>query len=193
MMDALARLFLESPFQLTILSALLLLVAYGVWLRSNTERVRRLVFPLAIGLIVALFAVQEWVTTQREDLHNTLDRLIAAVSRHDAAAVLPSISDDYASTDMDRAAVGAFIESALKNTDIFDARIGGIESDIDDDRATTEFSVTATVRVAGQTARLPSRWKLAWTRAPSGWQITQIEPLEVAGNRVSGLRALRHW
>jgi len=192
-MDALARLFLESPLQLTILSAVLILIAYGVWLRSNAERVRRLVFPVAIGLIVALFAFQGWVTTQREELHDTIDRLIAAVSRHDAAAVLSSISDDYASADMDRVAVGAFIESALKNTDIFDARIGGMESDIDGDRATTEFSVTATVRVAGQTARLPSRWKLAWARGPRGWQITQIEPLEVAGNRVSGLRSLRHW
>lgn len=192
-MDALARLFLESPLQLAILSAVLLLLAYAIWLRATSERVRLLIFPVAIGLIVALFAIQELVTTQREELHNTLDRLIVAISHHDAAAVLPNISDDYASPDMDRAAVGAFIESALKNTDIYDARIGGIESDIDGDRATTEFSVTATVRVAGQTARLPSRWKLAWARGPTGWQITQIEPLEVMGNPVHGLRSLRHW
>ncbi len=193
MMDALARLFLESPLQLAVLSAVVLLVAYAVWLRSKSERVRMLIFPAALALIVGLFAVQELVTTQREELQDTLERLIAAVSHHDAAAIRPSISDECIAGDMDQSAVIGFIDAALKNTDIYDARLGSIQTDIAGDGATTEFSVTATVRVAGQAARLPSRWKLAWLRGPRGWQITQIEPLEVAGNRVSGLRALRHW
>jgi len=192
-MDALSHLFFESPLELAILSVVMLLVAYAIWLRAESDRWRRRIWPIALALIAVLFTIQSLVVTQREELSNTLDDLIAAVGRRDPAAIRPIIAADYITDEMDRAGLMSYIEAALEHVEIHDARAGTIQTDIDGDRATMEFSITATVRAANFADRIPSRWRLHWLRTPAGWRITQIEPLEIAGNPVHGLRSLRAW
>ncbi len=188
-MNALSRFLFESPFQLAAACLVLVAGAYVAWLRSEPPW-RGRIGPAIVALFCLLFAVQAIVTTEREEIRAELDALLRAVDRKDLAAIAAVIAPEYADPDFDRPGLLAWIESTLKDVDVFDARIGRCDIEIADGQAAMDLRAGATVRLRGVPARLSTRWRIDWRRLPGGWRITALHPSDVAGRSVARLRDL---
>jgi hypothetical protein len=188
-MQALSRLFFESPLQLAVLSLGLLLGGYLLWLRMEPPG-RRRVMPVTLGVIVLLFLMQRMVVTTREEIRDALAAFVQAVERKDPQDAAMFLSPTFASDDLDREAMTDFIRRALEHVDVYDTRYGRRDITLAGDTATMDLVATATVRVAGLPRRVTGQWRIGWVREPAGWRITALQPMAIDDVGVSSLSAL---
>ncbi len=191
-MSFLSAFLFESRAAFYVFSALALVIAYALWLRTEAAR-RKWIFPAALAACGGLFALQALVTTERERLHLAIEETVAAVQARDLAGVISRISDEFASDGMDRVQFEQYVKSTFQRTEISDTRIGAGATDVNGNEATTEFTATATVRLETGVQRVPSQWEVKWVREPEGWKMVAILPESVAGMQIAGLRSLRGW
>jgi hypothetical protein len=192
-MDFAARVFLESPALLGLLS--FLAFATVLLARRRMERSGRTwSLPAALAGIALLFVVQALVETRREAVGRRVDALIAAVERNDLDALGRLLSPAHSSEGMDREAMLAFIGARLERLAIYDTRVGRREIRVDGDRAVVEMLATATVRVDGAAGeRHTGRWRIGLARESGEWRIVSIAPLMVDFVLVGGWREVRGY
>lgn len=190
-MEFLQRLFFESPLRLGLLSFLLLAVVLLTRQRL-TGQAARYSLPVTLGVIVLLFMVQSFVTTQREQILQALDVLVTAVEQKDPVALRRVVSPQYDCAGMDRDAVVAEIKAFWEVFSIRDTRTTRREVTFEGDLAALSLRARATVSVRGGPGGFHfGQWKIMWRRASGGWKISSIHPEMLDGRRITDVRGWR--
>ncbi len=193
-MGFLQKLFFESVFYWGVFSFLL----FGAALLTRSRAMgayRRYALPGVFAVIALLFALQKIVTTQREQILDGADTLVAGVTDEKERAIASVISRDYNAEDYTRDEIVASIMRALDNLDIFDVRYRRRDITIDGDSAELILVVLASVRVGGEPAAFHTgRWRIEWAREAGTWRIVGIHPEEIDTIPLKRLRSmLRHY
>ncbi|MBN2559580.1 MAG: hypothetical protein JXQ75_01430 [Phycisphaerae bacterium] len=189
-MDVLQRLFFESPFRLGIFSFCLFAVVLFVR-RRWSGATARYSLPVTLAVIVLLFVLQSLITTQREEVLQSLDALVAATEQKDVAALRCVFSPVYQSEDMDQEAIVGSINSILETLTIQDSRLRRKDVTIDGDRAEMILGAQAIVSVRDGVGEFHfGRWRISWLREPDGWKIVSLRPEMIDGRPVDRMRHL---
>jgi hypothetical protein len=190
-MDFLQRLFLESPIFLGFFSFIVLAVAlfarrryidsFGPWL-----------VPGALGLFAALFAVQYFVVTDREEILGALENFVAAIEANSPARIDGAISAQYESEGMGKDEILGFIHGTLARMKIYDTRFHRRDVTMQADHGEMILAARATVSIDGGVGGMHwGSWRIDWVREDGVWRISAIRPTMIDGQEIRGMRGLR--
>ncbi len=192
-MDLLQKVLFESPIWLGALSFLVfavVLLAQRRW----TGPAARYSLPVTLALIALLFLVQSLVTTQREQILEALNTLVAAVEQKDLDGVRGLISPQYEAEGQNQEAMVAEIADWLEAISIRDTRLTGHTVSIDRDRGEMIFGARATVSIRGGVGEFHfGRWRMSWLHEPDGWKIGSLHPEMIDGRPIGSMGRLRDF
>lgn len=171
-MDWLSWVLFESLAALAAVLVTGLFVVLVYWRRSGNVR------PLLVGLglAVVLLALQWLVVTHREHAGRVLVTIEQDLRRGRATALGTALAPGFVAGERDREQFIGYVERRLRQIRIHwleRTRLQMVESN------GGRFVILAgyVADVGGQySGRIPSRWRIEFTRTPAGWQITAIEP-----------------
>ncbi len=190
-MDFLQQLFLESPVRLGIFSFVILAIALFARRRYIDTFGPRLL-PVTLSLIAVLFAIQFFVTTDREEILQALDEFVAAIESNNAVHIDSSISDRYESEEMNKDDIRAFLGRVLARMKVYDTRFHRRDVEVQGDRAEMIVAARATVSVEGGVGEMHwGSWRIDWRHEAGTWRITAIRPRMLDSRDVRGMKDLR--
>lgn len=190
-MAFLSRVLFESAPWLGVLSFVLLAIILLWRTRWESIPARRYALPVTLGVILALFVVQDFVVTQHERILSALDVFIEAVEGENIAAIRTTISDDYKMEDLDAEGFIAYTTGFLEVWDIRDVRYRRRDVVLHGPSATMTLGVTATAsraREVGQTH--VGVWELGWACENDAWRIVSVGPRQIDGCAMDSYKQL---
>ena len=177
------RILFESPVTVYLMAGLAELITAAVWQRTRARRARvmLIVWPaLAVGVGILAAAV----TTDREKVEATWQRLTKAVNSGDAQGVMACIAEDFSADGMGKDELGEQVERAAQVLRPDEIQFLGHRIERLDDRS-AEITITAIyrgVRGAGRT-----RWSITFGPAADGaWRTTGASCLEPSSLTLRG-------
>ncbi len=128
------------------------------------------------------------ITTDKEEIEGTLDRLSEQAVRRNAEEMLGAVAPDFSQEGFDRTAL---LDAARKILAEFPPRsLEWIQREITTDGAEAKARLRVRFLPAPE-CRFPypfdSVWALAFTERAGRWQITRIDPLEIGGQKIDTL------
>lgn len=190
-MDFFQQLFLESPIRLGVFSFAILSIALFAR-RRYIDTFGRKVVPATASLIVALFAIQYFVTTDREEVLQAMDEFVATIESNDTPRIEAAISDQYESEGMARDDIAEFIRRTLGRIKIYDTRFHRRDVTVQGDRAETIIAARATVSIEGGVGEMHwGSWRIDWGREAGAWRIISLRPLMLDAQEIRGMKDLR--
>jgi hypothetical protein len=169
-----------SPIILCIVAGAILFIAY-----VQTQRSKFLYpVPVLVVIIIALFFVEQAVTTDREKVNGRLKELMVTLAEETQAAKSGKIPQnircfDYFTEDnvIDR----GLVRMAITRYAISDIRNPSVESELGDDKttATTDFRANGTYSTNTAGGHFATRWKLDWRKIGGDWKISKTTMLNV--------------
>ncbi len=178
-------LLFEEPIQLGILVTVTIAVLFGV---HNRFRTSRTLWVLSAGMAAApaLFALQHFVITDREQIERHTQQLAELVEAGDVDAIFGLCAEGDLFPERD--SFESNLERLLERYDISNARAGGFAVTLDGTTATVTCGASCVVQggqASGQT--VPSRWELIYHKDGARWLLTGIKPLMIAGQKMNAL------
>lgn len=178
-----SELLFENTFLLTVLVTAALLILIGVWSRTRSRRSVNMVL-IAVCVSAGLFVLQSVVETPQEKLRRTVRELSEQVEQGDIAAIMEFIAPrpDFAGG-RSRDEFEMHLEDLLNRYTVKDPSLSGFIYDLEGDRATITVRSGCTVQTLEWTYYVPSKWELRFELIDGEWLITDIRPLEIAGQQ----------
>lgn len=189
MLDFVGRLFLEDWWRLGFLAVLVIGGTTVAWVR-RPDRVRWWLPASAAAVMVALFALQRAVVTDREHVRELLFELVVACEQEDADRILEAIDDGYNADGLTKDDLRAVADDAFRAVDVSEIRLLGLRIETERDTAVSRFAAICRVRWEMGEQPYRSRWELHWWRSPLGWKLDWIRPLPEAGQPAERLDEL---
>lgn len=177
-MTWLTWLLFESPVALGVALGLLWFFLLVRWRRGGSARP----FVIAVGVGLALLAVQALVTTRGEHAAATLTRIERDVLAGRTAALAAALDPEFSAGGMDAKAFVAYAGAQLETVRVHWVRRTRLEIESQGpDRflAIVGYQCGASVRELSD-FMIPSRWRITFVRSAGGWRIGTIDPPEIA-------------
>ncbi len=185
------RLFFEEP---AWLGAGLLFVQLFLILRWAKRRDPSSRYALRAGLALSalLIGVSVVVVTPREEIIAACLDLARAVDDGDVPGLAANLADDFEAGALDRRDFMARLEGSLSRVRVDRPRLRRFEVTLADPyHAVVVLNAMVQIRSAeGVSARLPSRWRLAFRRSAAGWKLINVESVPIPP---LNLRSLDQW
>ncbi len=172
----------EDPWPLAFAFGVTSLALIWHSLRTGNKKVLRWAGASAICMLVP-FVVDRLVSTDREQIRESLDGLSRAVIDGDAERAVRFVDKAEAPDNPTR----KLIEQGLQQVDVTeDMHIKGVVIRVNGDSATCDFRANGTVALRGVTTRhVATRWLLQWEHRPDGWKIIKVTRLDpVSGDEI---------
>ncbi|MBX3439452.1 MAG: hypothetical protein KF861_18330 [Planctomycetaceae bacterium] len=139
--------------------------------------------------IIATYAVEQLIVTDRERIEAALHEMAAAFERRDRDAVLSSISpqQDELRTMVSRAFETVTAVDHLHLTDV------SVDVTSQGTRATSHFRANGRFQIAlyGDIGHRATRWSFSWQREAGEWRIHRIQRLNPITGEAIDLFAVR--
>ena len=173
MIDFLKHLFLESLFSLLLLEAVVLAVALAVARRRENGRRVLLVTGVVLGGLIALSI---GIKTDREQLHDAVEVLAAAVDEGDMGAIEAGLAAGFNYRGMNRDEFIAEVRDRLQRYSIDEPSIGAFKAEVAGDSAKVGFPALFDWRQGERVERRAmSFWTLSFVRTPDGWRLERLD------------------
>lgn len=175
MVDFLQRLFFESVVLLLIVEVVALTIVLAVHRRTRSDASRRVLWGTLVGC-AALLVLQQVVTTSREKIVASVEKMVWAVDDGDMAALAEELDRDFEHHHLDRKVfMDDVVNPQLQRYRVDEAGASGFNVEVDGDRATISFRVICTVRRGDRVeGNMLSVWKLGYVRRDDGWRLQRI-------------------
>ena len=162
------------------------------FVRARPKTSFLILLVVLVGLYVSAFRLIE---TDRKKITDVIWHSKEALedTSKNVDAVMKWVASDFRQEDMDRAGLRSFIDEGL---DVFgppEITILKRTITVDGDQATCMLNVLAGFPelVAVPRSKARTKWRVSLRKSDGLWYITEIMPLEVEGQDIQGLRALR--
>jgi hypothetical protein len=190
--DLVEIILFESPVRLLVGFACVIAV---VWVYgTRTEHSRRVVAAIAllVVLCIVMLIVQSAVVTDREAIRQTIDDIVDAAERGDAAFILSRIDAGYGGDGFDRKEISEWIDRALRIVKVSGVSLVGVDIDTQISPPSVEIRSHSLIEVRNAyTGPVFSTWRLEFANNPQGWKISRITPIAIGQRSVQGIRDLR--
>jgi len=158
--------------------------------------IRRRHFVIAFTLIAAIAvwrALDWWIVTDRERIAQLLKDARVAAEKANWKGMMNAISPDYDFDGVNFSALASFAKHTSRVIGEANIQLVGMEIKVNGARATAKFG--AIVLPHDENGILPpriqSRWLIGLKKSGDAWRITSVQPISIAGMRVSSLKDLR--
>lgn len=174
MTDFLIRVLFESLPRLLVVCVIALAVALAVHRTRYTRASRRGIW-VTLAVCVGLIILQQVVVTDREALEQTVRIMARAVDQGDVATIADYLDENFQMGEVGREEFIRSVNQTLQVYQVDEARIYGVQSDINSDAAEVKFGAYCDVRHDGQLeSNLPTHWELSFVRRGQRWLLQRI-------------------